>query len=282
MNHDRRIHRAARRGSAAVATAASAPAARAGAGVTHARRTAIATLALALCAVAQLRAQIPDAYSNLRVLPKDIAKPELIRTMRSWASDLGVRCHHCHVGPENLQGMDFATDSKPTKVAAREMIRMVRQINSSVLAALPPRDERRQEVGCYTCHRGAQRPPVALDQELARVAEARGADAAVAHYRSLRSAELGAGRYDFGPRAIGAAAMRLVEAGRPELALPLARLNAETHAEEPLVHVALGELLLRAGERAAAAASYREALALDPENPAARRGLARAEGEGDP
>ena len=250
---------------------------------TRTTRAVLVALTLVSCRIcAPVQAQIPETYTNLKVLPKDITKPELVRTMRRLASDLGVRCHHCHVGPENLQGMDFATDEKPTKLAAREMIRMVQQINSSVLTALPPRDERRQEVSCYTCHRGAQRPPLAMDLELSQIAEARGADAAVDHYRSLRRAELGAGRYDFGPRALGTAAMRLVEAGKTELALPLARLNAETHAEEPMTHVALGEILLRGGERAAAAASYRRALELDPDNVAAQRGLARAEGEGQP
>jgi hypothetical protein len=48
-------------------------------------------------------AQIPDKFTNLQVLPKDVAKRELVAAMRGIASDLGVRCAHCHVGPDNLE-----------------------------------------------------------------------------------------------------------------------------------------------------------------------------------
>jgi thioredoxin reductase len=41
--------------------------------------------------------QIPDKFTNLKVLPKDISKQELQSTMRGFAFALGVRCEHCHV-----------------------------------------------------------------------------------------------------------------------------------------------------------------------------------------
>ena len=62
-------------------------------------------------------AQIPDEFSNLEVLPKDIGKRVLIERMRGFALGLGVRCAHCHVGnPDgSLDGMDFASDEKATR-----------------------------------------------------------------------------------------------------------------------------------------------------------------------
>src|SRR5262245_37470007 len=79
-------------------------------------------------------AQIPDKFTNLQVIAKDISKNDLVRSMRELATELGVRCHHCHVGPENLEGMDFAVDTKPTKRAAREMLKMVNALNSGPIA----------------------------------------------------------------------------------------------------------------------------------------------------
>jgi hypothetical protein len=65
----------------------------------------------------------PQAFTNLKVLPKEIPRAELVATMRGFAGALGVRCTHCHVGPDDLQGMDFATDEKPAKQVARTMLR---------------------------------------------------------------------------------------------------------------------------------------------------------------
>src|SRR5688572_33487543 len=104
-------------------------------------------------------AQIPQTFTNLQVLPKDIPRPQLVATMRGFAGALGVRCTHCHVGPDNLEGMDFATDQKAAKVAARAMLRMVRAINTDFMKALPPADAPRGDVGCITCHRRSAKPP---------------------------------------------------------------------------------------------------------------------------
>ena len=37
------------------------------------------------------------APTNLKVLPKDIARPALTAMMRGYQSSLGVQCNHCHV-----------------------------------------------------------------------------------------------------------------------------------------------------------------------------------------
>ena len=217
-------------------------------------------------------AQIPDTFKNLQVLSKDIGKPEIVTTMRGWAGELGVRCAHCHVGPDNLQGMDFASDEKATKRAAREMLRMVQSINSGALKALPPRDEPRQSVSCGTCHRGAARPPLDLQEVLVRAGAA-----AAERYRELHRDHYGDGQYDFGPRSLGRATERLLDAGHADQALPLARLAVEEHPGLGHLHALLGQALLETGDRAAAGEALRKALALDPQNALAKRALARLE-----
>ena len=86
-------------------------------------RNTVAALGLLVAASMLAEAQIPQTFKNLQALPKDIPRAELVSTMRGVAGGLGVRCTHCHVGPDNLEGMDFASDEKPTKRAARLMIR---------------------------------------------------------------------------------------------------------------------------------------------------------------
>src|SRR5262245_30047935 len=221
-------------------------------------------------------AQIPDKFTNLQVFPKDITKAELVRSMREVATELGVRCHHCHVGPDNLEGMDFAVDTKPTKRAAREMMKMVQSLNSGPLAALPPRDEPRLKMSCVHCHRGAERPPETMNRELTRIAQAEGAAKAVDRYRELRAKHYGDGQYDFGPQSIGIAASRLLEAGKPAEGLVIARLNVEMHPTVANVHGQLGRFLLANGDRAGAVQAFEKALALEPDNDTARRGLAAA------
>ena len=114
--------------------------------------------ALTLAAAAPAPAQIPEKFTNLQVLPRDIPREELVRVMRGFTGALGVRCNHCHVGPgpATLEGFDFASDDKETKRVARVMMRMTQEINTRLL----PQTGRSPltEVRCMTCHRGAAKP----------------------------------------------------------------------------------------------------------------------------
>lgn len=103
---------------------------------------------------------IPETYTNLQVLPKDISRAQLVPVMRNFAQHLGVRCEHCHVGEGNdLSKFDFASDARPAKATARKMLAMVRTINGTLLegvgTAPAPGTNR---VTCFTCHRGARTP----------------------------------------------------------------------------------------------------------------------------
>ncbi len=124
---------------------------------------AVAGLFLAFLTAAPATAQIPDKFTNLKVLPADIAKQDLIDTMKGFAMGLGVRCWYCHKGEgDDLSTFDFASDEKGHKEIARQMLRMTMQINHEVIAKLPAHADgtERGNVRCVTCHRGAAQPKV--------------------------------------------------------------------------------------------------------------------------
>ncbi|MCZ6726175.1 MAG: c-type cytochrome, partial [Acidobacteria bacterium] len=131
---------------------------------------------LAALAANPVMSQVPDEFTNLELLDREISRGELVATMRDWATGLGVRCNHCHVGPDNLVGMDFASDEKATKRTARRMLEMARSINGDLLANLPVVEEGQthQAVSCYTCHRGLAKPPRNIVIELAGTAASEG------------------------------------------------------------------------------------------------------------
>jgi tetratricopeptide (TPR) repeat protein len=209
-----------------------------------------------------VQAQIPRTFANLRVLPKDIPRPELVSVMRSYASALGVRCAHCHVGADapDLKGADFASDSKEEKRTARLMMKMVRAINEQHLARL--KRENAVRVDCVTCHRGLASPRT-LEADLSGVLESKGAEAAVARYRELRASSYGWGGYDFGEPTLNAIGERLLERGQPADALALLTLNREFFPDAPWLRYLLGEAHRALGHREEAIAEYEKAMALE-------------------
>ena len=80
---------------------------------------------------------IPDVYTNLQVLPKDIKKSDLLPVMKSFAITMDVRCSHCHAVTDDLSSGDFASDEKPTKVAARKMLAAILEVQKKYPAAAP-------------------------------------------------------------------------------------------------------------------------------------------------
>jgi hypothetical protein len=63
----------------------------------------------------------------------------------AFAQALGVGCAHCH------DTRDWASDAKPTKRRARDMMAMVASVNETHFAGKPV-------IGCATCHRGDVAP----------------------------------------------------------------------------------------------------------------------------
>ena len=65
---------------------------------------------------------------NIKVL-NDLPASQLIPVMNYFAASMGRRCNFCHVN--NNGQWDYAADTKPEKNTAREMIKMVLDINKT-------------------------------------------------------------------------------------------------------------------------------------------------------
>ena len=118
---------------------------------------------------AQEKWEWPDRPLNIKVLPAGLSAAQLRSAMRDFTRGLGVRCIYCHEGAEEkpFSEWDFASDEKPNKQRAREMIRMIYDIDDH-LAQINPSGPHRVEVTCYTCHHGRPKP-MTLNEEISEV-----------------------------------------------------------------------------------------------------------------
>ena len=73
------------------------------------------------------RSPVPDTFTNLQVLPRDITKPDLVRIMKGFSLTFDKNCSFCHVATDDLSEADFAADEKETKKKARELLRWIRE-----------------------------------------------------------------------------------------------------------------------------------------------------------
>jgi tetratricopeptide (TPR) repeat protein len=228
-------------------------------------------------------AQIPQTFENLQVLPKDIPRAELIQVMRGFASDLGVRCQYCHVVPpganaSTLQGMDFKSDDKVEKKKAREMMKMVRTINNTLLTSVPSRSSPPVNVQCYTCHRLSPVPKT-LERVLTETLDKEGIDSTVVRYRQLRERTLVQGRFNFADYVLNNFAQDLAAAGKPAEAIRLLELNQEFYPQAGHIDFLVGEIHRTRGEKDQAIARYRKALEKTPDHPQAGRRLQEVVGQ---
>jgi hypothetical protein len=193
--------------------------------------------------------------------------------MRNITGELGVRCQFCHVGQEGqpLDQFDFAKDQKDTKLIARQMLRMVAEINRR-LDTLPGRAAGDPVVTCRTCHRGLQEPIPLATIIIAADSQA-GADSAARAYRNLRTQYYGRDAYDFGESSLNMIAFRLARAGKVDDALALLALNESFYPASSLTALARGNVQLMKADTNGAAASFRQAIQRDTTNRDARRSL---------
>jgi hypothetical protein len=109
----------------------------------------------------------PDqqAPTNLKILPNDISHDELIKTMKGFSMALGVHCTECHAAAASSTTdkphLDFASDAKPEKTTARNMMRMVTTINHKYLGKMD--NGMLEQINCVTCHNGHLKPMVNVD-----------------------------------------------------------------------------------------------------------------------
>jgi len=102
--------------------------------------------------LSQQEKPVEQVRKNIQVL-KGLPAPQIYPVMWFIRDSLGVQCDYCHVkqGPDLDKGWSWESDDKPQKVRAREMMRMVLDINKNSFGG-------NQAVTCYSCHRGTTRP----------------------------------------------------------------------------------------------------------------------------
>ncbi len=118
----------------------------------------ILSLVLPAAAAAQQPGSAGEKRPKLEVL-QSLPEAQLFPLMNLVATSLGVRCDYCHVQanpdlsrtPSNVGGWVWDRDDKLTKRRAREMMKMVVELNAS-------RFRGEAKVTCFTCHRGAAQP----------------------------------------------------------------------------------------------------------------------------
>src|SRR5213075_29710 len=210
----------------------------------------------------------PDSLVNVKVIPKNTPVMQVVGMMRNFAGALGVRCPFCHVGQEGqpLSSFDFAKDDKRTKLTARQMMRMVEEINRR-LDTLPEHAQMTShvEVTCQTCHRGVSRP-MPLEQLIMETAQGSGVDSATRAYRALRERYYGRAAYDFGEPTLDVAAFRLARAGKYDEAFAILKLNEEQFPGSSNAATFRGNINLMKGDTTAAIAAFREAVQRDSTN----------------
>ena len=198
--------------------------------------------------------------------------------MRGFTRSLGVRCTHCHVGEEGkpLGSYDFVSDKNPNKDRAREMYRMLGDINAH-LKKITPSAEPRVNMWCGTCHRGRPRPTT-LGEEMSEarqeVRDRRGAcplsraSRPVRGRRNLRLSRTDSRGFRRGSRR----RKRLRGSDRR----PQAQRRGVSEVERCLGGPG-GGTTARRERRELAVLSYRKALELDAQNDGARQALRELE-----
>lgn len=217
------------------------------------------------------RADVPEKFTNLKVLPGDISKPELVGIMRGFSGALGMSCTGCHVEqvPGDRNSIDWASDKLKDKDVARGMMKMVQEINGNLLPAAT--GEHDFQVRCITCHRGVGKPET-LDRVLLKVIDRDGVAAGETRYRELREEYYGTGSYDFSPMTLSKVAEVLAQENSDlAAARSMVLLNLEMTPDDADSYVMLAQLDLAGGDKDAARAGVEKALALEPDNRHAKR-----------
>lgn len=103
---------------------------------------------------------VSNDYQNLQVLPKDISTRDLQHIMVDEFQDgLGVGCGYCHATQKSTILLDYASDEKPEKEIARQMMKMTIELNKTYFGIDKPElGSNIMPVTCATCHRGSPHP----------------------------------------------------------------------------------------------------------------------------
>jgi endogenous inhibitor of DNA gyrase (YacG/DUF329 family) len=115
-------------------------------------------------ALAKLREQIKgkekepaeQVFKNIQLL-KGVPSGNLLKIMElGYSRSLGVDCTHCHVPDE------WEKESKTAKQITRDMVGMMKTINTELLKNIKNLNNATPTVNCTTCHRGQVKPALNL------------------------------------------------------------------------------------------------------------------------
>ncbi|MEW5855622.1 MAG: c-type cytochrome [Myxococcota bacterium] len=116
-------------------------------------------LGAALTALVVISVGQPEAWAddeaegpppkNLKVLPEDMARKDVVALMKQFNKALGVKCKFCH------NTKDYASDENKHKEIARNFMRMTADMEAKYFQY-----EKAPKVkyNCYVCHRGDEEP----------------------------------------------------------------------------------------------------------------------------
>ena len=114
-----------------------------------------AFLVLMLPAISEAQPPTPSVVEspNVRVLTGLYAQ-QFQEEMNLIVQGLGVSCNTCHVRN------DFASEEKPEKLKARQMLEMTKALNLKYFPDFKPKEGESVlgKVTCYTCHKGETTP----------------------------------------------------------------------------------------------------------------------------
>jgi tetratricopeptide (TPR) repeat protein len=235
-------------------------------------------LMIARSSRAQTQWTWPEKPKNLQVLNKDWPGSRLGPVMRGFTRALSVRCSYCHVGEEgkDLSTYDFVSDANPNKNRAREMLRMLGDVNEH-LKKIEPSGDQRVNMWCHTCHRGRPRP-MTLGEEMGEQYRQKGIDAAVGHYQDLRMKFLDKGAYDFSERSLNEFGYEILGKKDTAGAIRIFQLNTQIFPASANAWDSLAEAYLKSGDVKTAKRYYEKSLKLDPKNDSARAALQKLKG----
>jgi len=206
------------------------------------------------------------------------------------APALGVQCTYCHApapappppadgapppaaagrGRGGAAQLDFASDDKPEKKIARNMLRMVNEINSTLGAGLGKPATEVVKVQCVTCHRGVDQPKQ-LSAILMQTMLSKGEGAAIAKYRDLRNVYYGMQAYDFTEPTLVRLAQESLANNKPDDATAWLKLNLEFYPKSAPSYVTMSQVHIRKNDRPSAIRDLEQALTLDPDNMQTKR-----------
>jgi tetratricopeptide (TPR) repeat protein len=232
-------------------------------------------LAWSICLQTAL-AQVPDEFTNLKVLHKDATKAELLETMKSFTQALGVRCEFCHVGEAGrpLSEFDFASDDKETKRTARVMMQMVQSINNDYVSKVDSGGTHDRWVSCATCHRGHEQPET-IREAMDRAYDEGGIAKLLSSYRELREQYYGGAGYDFRENPLVGFATELAARGKPEEAVQVLEMDAEFFPNSANPYLFQSFIKMEAGDTEGAIELVTKALQVEPDNQRAKMMLER-------